>query len=448
MLKRTGMLGILLLLMLGLLVLGCQGQAEEGEEDLIPPYQEADPGEKDPDFAGPLVDEEDYPQAYQALAAYLPASSGYRWHYEKEAKAGQAGEENGLVYELVEVFNRADGGRLHLRKADFTRQEGYDLAYTLEEGQWLVEEDHLDEAGFQVEKMVLALYPLEEGQSWQQTVKTSRHEALRLRSTITDIDDLGRLTIDYEDSDQDFYMRRVFSPGRGMLSSYVKSGEEVLEDLQIDPSSSGYAAERAAQAFLPPKDTILLYYGLAEYAHRAVLEEVLYQPRGQVYVVGGDFKYDGSGIEGTFRVDYQLDGPKGTLTEKVLENTRKEAPSMNSPLSDLIVLSFPLEEGKTWTQELSWQEEKKTMEARILKLTEEGKEARQVQVRYQIKGVEGYVDDTYFETRTFEEGRGLVGFTKLLPGTLDLSPEERENPDLIEEALANMQFGYGQNPLD
>ena len=89
------------------------------------------------------------------------------------------------------------------------------------------------------------------------------------------------------------------------------------------------------------------------------------------------------------------------------------------------------------------------MHARIMESTLQYNGQQQdspvIRVRYEVPGVTGYFRDTYLEERVFQAGRGMTGFSNLIPGDIGLSGKDLENEQLVEEALRQHMFGYGLN---
>jgi len=388
--------------------------------------------------------------AFEDLRAYLPAKEGFVWYYSGYAEYGH-------VVELKQLYQREDSIKMVLQgeiddvsgETDPGELEVY-LEYVVENGRWIQKRDAIRMMGPDFKELILLQYPLEVGNQWIQEVQTSLGESLTLTTRIEKIDDAGAITVSYVDETSGYAQERIFSKGLGVIGAQMdQEGAETPSKMgyALYREASGYPLERAIQAWLPPKDQLMLYYGLAEYAHRATLVDIEYFDGGRRYLVEGDFEYDGSGIPGTFRVSYEVDGVKGTVREIVLENTRAGEPILNSQFPNLLMLSLPLEAGATWTQKVSWDGSEALMRATIteMRIAENGH--KQIYVRYEVPA-SGYYQDTYFETRVFEEGRGLIGFASLMPGPLPLEGKDLTDPVKVQQALDNHQFGYGQNPLD
>jgi hypothetical protein len=101
---------------------------------------------------------------------------------------------------------------------------------------------------------------------------------------------------------------------------------------------------------------------------------------------------------GEFKVQYLFNYKKGTILEKVIENTRSRKEEVNSKLHHPVILKLPLEVGNTWQQEITFEGEKKTMTGTIVSIAYEGRTFYSqmksvhpvVTVRYRVEDVPGY----------------------------------------------------------
>ena len=155
-----------------------------------------------------------------------------------------------------------------------------------------------------------------------------------------------------------------------------------------------------------------------------------------IYRYFGTFS-DGIGDNAKFVVDYFADLARGTVTEKVVSNTRGAA-EVNSKLHNCVMLLFPLEQGKTWRFDAKLDGKKTSVKAEI---TAMDVAKGSVTVRYTAKAAD-YYNNTYIEERTFQKGLGMTRFSCLMPGDLGISDADSKNPDKLKQAIANHMFGY------
>ena len=444
--KLTIFLLLLLVLVLGLNA--CQTAKEPAEEPVAEPTQE-EPLQPFGDSSFPVLSPEEEVTSFEALRAYLPQKVGYTWVYSGFAEYGHS-------MQIDQRFQREDSLQMMISGLvdDMSGEIDEDLRalnleYTLEDGRWVQSKSAPRMMGKDFRELVLLAYPLEESANWTQEVQIAGGESMTLFCEILSIDEDEQITVTYTDTKSDYFEERVFAKGIGVVSftSVYQTEESEIEigyDLYRD--ASGYPLELAVQPWLPPINKQMLYYGMGEYAHRATLVGVDYDERGRTYTVQGDFEYDGSGITGEFTIQYRVDGVAETITEHVIENTRLGEAKINSKFKDLILLTGPLETGNSWTQMVDFDGQELNMTATIIETSIADNGNKQIWVRYQVPAA-GYYEGIYFEKRRFELGRGLVGFSSLMPGELPLDGKEWEDPALVEQAIANHQFGYGQNPL-
>ncbi len=385
-----------------------------------------------------------YDQENASLQALLPDREGYRWVYWGFAEYGHSMtltkapiEEKGrTVYEITGMVDDPSGGEAP-GPLDFS------LVYAIEKGKLV----RTLSAGSKVldnryPSLELLRAPLEQGATWKQAVTDRDGKQSNLTTTIVEIaeeDSAILYRVRYVDDANNYWEERVIKSGVGVISVELPYDDATI-GYQLYDDASGYPNQLNLNAFLPPMGEEVRYYGLAEYAHRGQAQWVNRDDRSAIVEFTGEFE-DGSGIPGTFKVQYLLNYEAGTVTEKVISNSRSGKPEVNSLIHDPIVLQLPLQAGTEWTQTVTVEGSLQTMHARIIQTTlSHGRPA--VTVRYEVPGVAGYFRDTYLEERTFLAGTGMTGFSSLLPGDIGLSGKELDDDQLVEQALQQHMFGY------
>jgi len=305
-------------------------------------------------------------------------------------------------------------------------------------------------------ELVLIRLPLQKGTQWKQSAKHKNGKNYELTCTIDKIENQpdGKVyTILYKDNDSNFYEKRRIQENWGVVSfETVWESEEgpVTMGYELYREVSGDPAKTALSAFLPPLEKQLRYFGLAEYAHEGQLLKISENQGKTVYQFNGTFQ-DGSGIPGQFRVRYHFDYKEGIIQEKVIENTRSKRNEINSKMHDPIILKLPLEVGNSRQQKVMFDGTEKTMTATIVSIAYEGQTFYTqnksgppvVTVRYMVEEVPGYFQNRYVEERQFKKGLGMISFSNLMKGDLNI---KNINDDYqVEQAIINHTFGYGLN---
>jgi len=389
----------------------------------------------------------------EEIKKLLPSKAGYHWVYNGFAKYGPRMDiktfttgQTETVYNVTGEIDDPSGGEA---QGDFSLA----IDYTVRNGSLLMRQkaprlmDNFTE-------LELIRAPLQAKAQWEQkAVHKKDNKEYQLACTILEIRNEadGKVyVVEYKDKNSNFYEKRWIKENTGVINfETVWNSPEgpVQMGYALYSEASGYPQKVMLNAYLPPLQQRLRYFGLAEYGHEGQLTKVSESAEQSIYQFAGSFQ-DGSGIPGNFKVQYSFDYQNGTVTEKVLENTRAKNTEVNSKLHDPIILKLPLETGNTWQQEISWAGEKKMMTATIAGISYEGRtyygqmnnSQPVLTVRYIVEGVPGYFRNTYIEERRFQKGWGMIGFANLMKGDLGIGAKADEYQ--IEEAILNNMFGY------
>ena len=395
---------------------------------------------------------DDFTAQNAELKQLLPAQAGYHWVYSGFVEYGHmlnlktvtAGDSE-TVYHLSGAVGDPSGGEA---RGDFSLS----VNYIITKGN-LIQEVTGEKMMDTFTHMELLRTPLQPGTKWEQKVKDRENKEYELACAITAVDEEsgGKVyTVEYKDKNSDFYEQRVFKEKTGVIQFekiwQSKEGPVVMGYALYD-DASGYPQKSELKAFLPPLDRELRYFGLAEYAHVGTMTKVSENDRQGVYRFNGSFQ-DGSGIPGEFKINYTFDYVAGSVREEVLENTRSGQKEINSKIHDPILLKYPLTVGNIWEQEVLFEGQKKMMIAQIVSIAYQGhtfytqqKQRYPVMtVRYTVENVPGYFQDTYIEERSFQKGWGMIGYSHLMKGGLDIT--DQTNAYEVENVIINNMFGY------
>jgi hypothetical protein len=391
----------------------------------------------------------DHSQQNEEIKELLPDREGYVWKYNGFAEYGHRMEIESIdeessktTYSILGEVDDMSGGESGL-------DMDMDFTYVIMEGKLFQYTGSGRQMDSTFKEMVLITTPLEEGNEWTQKAITREDVEVELDCMIEAVIDDGTYVVRYEQKDSNYYEVRHIRIDTGIIlfeRLFVSGADEFEIGYYLYDEISGYPEEISLKSILPPFDTELRYFGLAEYAHRARWDDTFFYPEKTIYEVNGSFE-DGSGIPGDFKVHYILDRNEFTLTEKVIENTRSGEPFVNSIISDMIILKAPLATGNSWQQDVVIDGSEYMMQALITstKIDDHNPHSVIYTVRYTIDGIDGYFNDRYIQERNFMTRRGMTGFSQLFPGDIGLSGKDLEDSYKVEQALINHMFGYSQD---
>lgn len=389
----------------------------------------------------------------EELKALLPQKAGFHWVYSGFAEYGHTmdlksitSDDTVIRYEIEGNVYDPSGGEA---PGDFSLQVKYEVTKEA-----LIMRKDSEKMMDNFSELELIRLPLQEGTQWKQTARHKNKKSYQLTCTISEIENQpdGKVyTVLYKDDKSSFYEKRRIQENFGVISfETVWESEEgpVTIGYELYREASGYPAQISLNSFLPPLEKQLRYFGLAEYAHEGQLVKISEDQEKAVYQFNGTFQ-DGSGIPGEFKVQYHFDYQKGTIQEKVIENTRSGKNEINSKMHDPIILKLPIEVGNSWQQEIVFDGSKKTMTATIVSIAYEGRTFYSqmksghpvITVRYMVEDVPGYFQNMYVEDRQFKKGLGMISFSSLMKG----DPDIKDINDIyqVEQAIINHMFGYG-----
>ncbi len=176
------------------------------------------------------------------------------------------------------------------------------------------------------------------------------------------------------------------------------------------------------------------YRGLAEYGYDLTLQSVE-EAQSELRVTYRGVMNDGISDTGdrSFEAIYTVDESKMVLT--IVQHTpNAEENLLHSLIGQQVVLQLPLEEGATWTQDFSFQEQTFSAQNQLNIIAQD-----QIEVQTKVQGMEWYCEETYLETRVYQKGVGLLSFQNLY----DLN-EQKDNPEM--DCVEDYWFGYALQP--
>jgi hypothetical protein len=242
-----------LIILAGILILsiafaGCQSGDQPGSEKTPEPTI-TDQATQQP-TATPETSEEpaeniDEADALAELKALLPEKEGYKWVYNGFAEYGhtlvldQIKEEDGkVVYSATGEIDDMSGG-------ESDRDFSLSVTYTLTP-QSITQEKTGEMMMDIFDKVVLIQAPLDQGNTWTQTVKNEDGAEITLECTIEEIeenDGAKVYTVTYQDKNSPYYEKRVIREGIGVINFtrlYITDEENFEISYFIYEEASGY----------------------------------------------------------------------------------------------------------------------------------------------------------------------------------------------------------------
>ena len=388
------------------------------------------------------------------LKDLLPERSGFIWKYLGFAEYGHRMAIDAITDENDITTYYMTGSVDDMSDNESDNDFSLSVRYVIKDGelkQYTSSEMMMDSV---YKEIVLIKTPLEKGAKWTGTAITKDGSEEELTCEITEVateNDSIVYTVRYDQTESGYYEIRKIRENTGVIA-YNRLFRTDDGDFDMGYSlyeeMTGYPEEISLKSILPPFDTDLRYFGLAEYGHFVKWTGTSTSQNRIIYEFNGYFN-DGSGIPGSFKVNYVLDRNSFTITENVVENTRDNNGKINSIISDMIILKAPLVPGNSWKQDIVIDGEDLTMDALItgVKVDQGNPYWLIYTVRYTIDSIQGYFDDRYIQERSFKTGRGMISFSQLMEGDIGISGKDLEDAYLVEQALINHMFGYSQDQV-
>ena len=182
------------------------------------------------------------------------------------------------------------------------------------------------------------------------------------------------------------------------------------------------------------------YHGYAEYGHLQVLQNIENNETNFLITFKG-MMMDGFGHheERTFNMMYEVtDNYVVETIDNHDEYSRHGSTELlNSIIPQKVIIKLPLEVGTTWNETFEYQGAEYSAKSSIVRSDVNDAGNHEYEVSTVVEDIEGFYNDTYKETRVFEEGRGMTSFQNLMSRAevgVEYAPEE-DSEDLY-------LFGY------
>ncbi len=242
-----------LIILAGILILsfaftGCQANNQSDSEKTPKPTiteQATQQPTATPDVSEEPAENDDKADALAELKALLPEKEGYKWVYNGFAEYGHTlvldeikEEEGKAVYSANGEVDDMSGGE---------SDRDFSLSVTYAVTPQTITQEKTGEMMLDIfDQMVLIQAPLEQGNTWTQTVKSEDGTETTLECTIEDIeeDDGDKVyTVVYQDKNSPYYEKRVIREGVGVVNFirlYITDEENFEISYFLYEEASGY----------------------------------------------------------------------------------------------------------------------------------------------------------------------------------------------------------------
>lgn len=220
---------------------------------------------------------------------------------------------------------------------------------------------------------------------------------------------------------------------------------EVEKPVELTDDQKKYENVEALAKIFPRDTEEHFYHGYSEFGYSLKFEKVE-EKDGKMNLIYNGYMIDGEGDDPNdrnFKMVYELsDDGAVCKVEKLKEfGTYDSLHLMNSVVEDQMVLKLPLETGNKWEEEFIFQGKTYTAHSEVVNVYKSDSGNICYTVQTKVDNIEGFLDNSYSEERTYEEGKGLTKFENKLP----LSVFSSENMGMTEEDYKFMYSLVEQN---
>lgn len=170
------------------------------------------------------------------------------------------------------------------------------------------------------------------------------------------------------------------------------------------------------KTLLPQKETDVFYSeGTYDYAHRLSINKIVDASNYYIVDMDGAMKHIGSKKDteiDNFKFSDQFIVNKDFIEEKIKYNRNSAS---NSIMLDRIALKEPIKEGTTWEETFNDGKNKYVAKSSITKVEKTKENKSRITTYTKIENIPNFPNNTYEETRVFEEGKGIVECKKSIP---------------------------------
>ncbi|WP_315116976.1 hypothetical protein [uncultured Clostridium sp.] len=196
----------------------------------------------------------------------------------------------------------------------------------------------------------------------------------------------------------------------------ISSSQENNVKAEINEDKNGKEYNKELAAFFSKEDMFEMHYsGTAEYSEVVKIDKVSGSKETLVINLNGNIiklaeeGEEASGDKLQFAKEYTIDNESVKEVQKNGEIKKNQGAIEKST-----ILKLPLEKENKWQDEVELKGKNYKAETAIIEVSKDKDGKRIIKTETIIKGVEGYPDKTYKETKLFKEGRGLVEFSNVI----------------------------------
>ncbi len=180
-------------------------------------------------------------------------------------------------------------------------------------------------------------------------------------------------------------------------------------------SKEDFAYNKDLFSFFPQKEENQLYFhGYAEYAHFLTVDKLNFTPSEASIILKGSMM-DGYNLEER-ELDLKYVVNSNTITEYISVNhgDKSKENTLNSIIPNQTILKLPLKVDNSWKQKFTYKGTEYEATTTITSVNDEDNLTKCTTTTI-VTNINGYLNNTYREERTYEKGKGLIFFSVSTP---------------------------------
>lgn len=168
-------------------------------------------------------------------------------------------------------------------------------------------------------------------------------------------------------------------------------------------------------SFFPQKEENQLYFhGYAEYAHFLTVDKLNFTPSEASIILKGSMMDGYNSEERLLDLKYVVNS--NTVTEYISVNyeDKSKGNTLNSIIPNQTILKLPLKVENSWKQKFTYKGTEYEATTTITSVNDEDNLTK-CTTTTTVTNIDGYLNNTYREERTYAEGKGLISFSVSTP---------------------------------